>query len=105
MKKPKLSKEESQLYNELLVLNWDNAYIELSGILYHTKGMQTGISETLESLEAKGFLLTGPELVPDKGVVTTFTPITKGVAYGYPVDDFKDYNEWMQNAVVVPSAV
>ena len=105
MKKPKLTKEEAQLYNELLALNWDNAYIELSDIKHHTKGRQMGIAYLIEALEAKGFLLVGPELVPDKGVVTTFTPITKGVAYGYPVDDFKDYNEWMQNAVEVPDVV
>ena len=105
MSKPKLTKEEAQLYNELLVLNWSNAYIELPDILYHTRGRQIGIKETLEALEAKGFLLTGPEDVGEGRMVTTFTPITKSGAYGYPADDFKDYSEWMKNEVEVPDAI
>ena len=107
MSKPKLTKEEASLYNELLALNWDNAYIELSDILYHTKGRQMGIAYIIEALEAKGFLLVGLEYHVLKELrVTTFTPITKSGAYGYPAeDDFKDYNEWMQNAVEVSSAV
>ena len=114
MSKPKLTKEEVSLYNELLVLNWSNAYIKRHDVLY---GLPSFISNnytskdfkhtvtTLESLEAKGFLLTGPEDVGEGRMVTTFTPITKSGAYGYPADDFKDYSEWMQNAVEVPSAV
>ena len=105
MSKPKLTTEQAQLYNELLVLNWSNPYIEWGDILFFTKSRAATIKETLESLEAKGLLLTGPELVPDKGIVTTFTPITKSGAYGYPADDFKDYSEWMKNEVEVPDAI
>ena len=105
MKKPKLTKEEASLYNELLALNWSNAYIEWGDILLFTRNRVEIIKETLESLEAKGFLLTGPEDVGEGRMVTTFTPITKSGAYGYPADDFKDYSEWMQNAVEVSSAV
>jgi len=105
MKKPKLTTEQAQLYNELLVLNWDDPYIELADIKYHTKGRQTGIAYIIEALEAKGFLLVGPEAVGKGHMATTHTPITKSGAYGYPADDFKDYSEWMKNEVEVPDAI
>ena len=106
MSKPKLTKEQAQLYNELLVLNWNNPYIERHNVLNFTGESLNNIAITLEALEAKGFLLTGREDVGEGHMATTHTPITKSGAYGYPADDFKDFIEWIQqNEVAVPDAI
>jgi len=94
MSKTKLSPRAISLYNELLEINWAEPAITTEVIRNHTGHMS--IAATLAELIGAGKVLHGNEDVQGK-VLVTYTPKVKGVAYGYPLDYYKNYNEWINN--------
>lgn len=104
MNKQVLTMNEVSLYNTLLALNWTNAYIQAADVVAVTGQPLAQLMNTLEALASKGKVLAGPE---DIGgiLVHTFTPVLKGGhAYGFPMDFFESYKDWMLNALEVPHA-
>ena len=94
MSKSKLSPRAISLYNELLEINWAEPAMTMEVIRNHTGHLS--IAATLEELISAGKVLHGNEDVQGE-VLVTYTPKVKGIAYGYPLDYYKNYNEWMEN--------
>ena len=97
-KRTRLTTEARAIYNQLLTLNWAEPYItmddleETTGIERHT------LAPVLGELISAGKVLAGNEDVMG-GTMYTYTPIVKGQAYGYPLDFFKNYYEFMSNSL------
>jgi len=92
-----LSPKAIDLYNSLLDLNWSEPFITIDHIQSATGIGRHRLTPVLDELISSSKVLAGNEEA--LGVtLETFTPIIKGGnAYGYPLDFFKDYNEWSLN--------
>jgi hypothetical protein len=95
-----LTNNEKQLYNNLLEYAYSNPHVTLAALRSHVHKGPYNLTATLSSLEAHGLLMTGLEDTTD-GDKLTYTPLVgKGVAYGYPCDEFT-WDEWLANALVI----
>ena len=89
-----LTNNDKELYNSLLEYAYSNPHITLSDIRTNVSKTSRNLKATLDSLEAQGLLMTGLEETTD-GDKLTYTPLVgKGVAYGYPCDEFT-WDEWL----------
>jgi hypothetical protein len=89
-----LTNNEKQLYNSLLEYAYGNPHITLAALRSHVHKGPYNLTAALSSLEAHGLLMTGLEDTTD-GDKLTYTPLVgKGVAYGYPCDEFTG-EEWL----------
>jgi len=106
MSKQSITILEAELFNNLLDLTWSNPTVTYEDILncsYDATVLE--LVNALQSLSDKHLILKGVEYVNEVRM-TTLTPMLKGGnAYAYPVDFFDSYEDWMQNAVEVPSVV
>ena len=94
--KTKLSNESIELYNSLLDISWAEPYIVIDNIQAATGIGRSKLLSMLTELVCAGKVLYGNEEA--LGVVLqTYTPKIKGVAYGFPLDYFKNYDEYKQN--------
>ena len=94
--KTKLSNEAIELYNSLLDISWAEPYIIIDNIQAATGIGRSKLLPMLAELIGAGKVLHGNEEA--LGVVLeTYTPKIKGVAYGFPLDYFKNYDEFKQN--------
>ena len=83
-----LTNNDKELYNSLLEYAYSNPHVTLSDIRTNVSKTPRNLKATLESLEAHGLLMTGLEETTD-GDKITYTPLVgKGVAYGWPCDEF-----------------
>ena len=82
MKTKDLSTQATAVYNVMLDLNWSEPYITMQYLKAATGLSRSKLEPNEEALGS---------------VIETFTPMVKGSAYGYPLDYFKDYNEWCLN--------
>ena len=94
--KPKLSTQATSVYNTMLELNWAEPHITLEHIQAATGLGRSKLLPMLVELTMASKVLHGNEEALG-GVITTYTPKVKGVAYGYPLDYFKSYDEWIEN--------
>ena len=96
MSKNKLSNEAIELYNSLLDISWAEPYIVIDNIQAATGLGRSKLLPMLAELIGAGKVLHGNEEA--LGVVLeTYTPKIKGVAYGFAIDYFKNYDEYKQN--------
>ena len=96
MSKNKLSNESIELYNSLLDISWAEPYIVIDNISSATGLGRSKLLPMLAELIGAGKVLHGNEEA--LGVVLeTYTPKIKGVAYGFAIDYFKNYDEYKQN--------
>mgnify|MGYP006883121721 CR=1 FL=1 len=96
MKTKDLSTQATTVYNVMLDLNWSEPYITMQYLKAATGLGRSKLAPTLTELIGASKVLHGNEEA--LGVtLETFTPMVKGVAYGYPLDYFTSYDEWMQN--------
>jgi len=96
MSKTKLSTQATKVYDTLLELNWSEPYLTLEHIQAATGLGRSKLLPKLAELIGGGKVLHGHEDVQGE-VLVTYTPKVKGVAYGYPLDYYKNYTEWMEN--------
>ena len=94
--KPKLSTQATSVYNTMLELNWAEPHITLEHIQAATGLGRSKLLPMLAELIGEGKVLHGNEEALG-GVIVTYTPKVRGVAYGYPLDYFKSYDEWIEN--------
>tara|TARA_R110000803_G_scaffold124119_1_gene191975 strand:- start:110 stop:409 length:300 start_codon:yes stop_codon:yes gene_type:complete len=91
-----LSTQATTVYNVMLDLNWGEPYITMQYLKAATGLGRLELEPVLAELISASMVLAGNEEA--LGVtLETFTPMVKGVAYGYPLDYFTSYDEWMQN--------
>jgi len=103
MSKNKLSNETIELYNSLLDISWSEPYIVIDNIQAATGLGRSKLLPMLTELVCAGKVLYGNEEA--LGVVLeTYTPKIKGVAYGFPLDYFKNYDEYKQNKLTLEVA-
>ena len=96
MKNKDLSTQAKEVYNVMLDLNWSEPYITMQYLKAATGISRSKLEPTLAELVSASKVLAGNEEA--LGVtLATFTPMVKGNAYGYPLDYFKGYSEWMEN--------
>ena len=89
-----LTNNDKELYNSLLEYAYSNPHVTLSDIRTNVSKTPRNLKATLDSLEAQGLLMTGLEETTD-GDKITYTPLVgKGVAYGWPCDEFT-WDEWL----------
>ena len=89
-----LSTQATEVYNVMLDLNWSEPYITMQYLKAATGLSKFKLEPLLAELVSSSKVLAGNEEA--LGVtLATYTPLVKGSAYGYPLDYFKDYNEWM----------
>jgi hypothetical protein len=90
-----LTNADKQLYNSLLEYAYgNNPHITLAAIRSHVHKGPYSLKSALGSLEAHNLLMTGLEDTTD-GDKLTYTPLVgKGVAYGWPCDEF-DFETWL----------
>ena len=89
-----LTNADKELYNSLLRYAYSNPHITLAAIRSHCHKAPYNLTAALSNLEAHGLLLTGLEDTTD-GDKLTYTPLVgKGIAYGYPCDEFT-WEEWL----------
>ena len=93
MSKNKLSTKATEVYNTLLELNWSEQYLTLEHIQAATGLGRSKLAPTLAELISASKVLHGNEEALG-GVIETFTPKVKGVAYGYPLD-YYTFDEWI----------
>tara|TARA_R110000787_G_scaffold101929_5_gene207630 strand:- start:1484 stop:1780 length:297 start_codon:yes stop_codon:yes gene_type:complete len=96
MKTKDLSTQATTVYNVMLDLNWGEPYITMQYLKAATGLSRSKLEPTLAELIGASKVLHGNEEALGE-LIETFTPMVKGVAYGYPLDFFKGYNEWMKN--------
>jgi hypothetical protein len=84
---------EKALYNVLLDLNYSEPYITLGSLAKVTGTPRRILAPLLGDLVTKGKVLAGNEDVMGD-IIHTYTPIvSRGLAYGYPLD-YYTYEEW-----------
>jgi len=93
MSKNKLSTKATTVYNTLLELNWSEPYLTLEHIQAATGLGRSKLLPVLVELTMASKVLHGNEEALG-GVIETYTPKVKGVAYGYPLD-YYTFNEWI----------
>ena len=93
MSKNKLSTKATKVYNTLLELNWSEPYLTLEHIQAATGLGRSKLAPVLVELTMASKVLHGNEEALG-GVIETYTPKVKGVAYGYPLD-YYTFNEWI----------
>ena len=93
MSKNKLSTKATEVYNTLLELNWSEPYLTLEHIQAATGLGRSKLLPVLVELTMASKVLHGNEEALG-GVIETYTPKVKGVAYGYPLD-YYTFNEWI----------
>jgi len=87
------TRTEADLYNILLDLNYSEPYITIEQLEQATGQPKRQLAPVLGDLISKGKILAGNEEVLD-GYLRTYTPIvSRGQAYGYPLD-YYTYEEW-----------
>ena len=91
-----LSTQATSVYNVMLDLSWSEPFITFDHIQSATGLGRSELASTLAELVSASKVLAGNEQALGS-VIETFTPMVKGVAYGYPLDYFKGYSEWMEN--------
>ena len=91
-----LSTQATTVYSVMLDLNWSEPFITLDHIQKVTGIGRRELLQVLTELISASKVLHGNEEALGE-LIETFTPMVKGVAYGYPLDFFKGYNDWMQN--------
>ena len=96
MKTQDLSTQAKEVYNVMLELSWSEPYITFDHIQKATGLRRSRLASTLAELVSTSKVLAGNEEALGS-VIETYTPKVKGVAYGYPLDYFKGYSEWMEN--------
>tara|TARA_B110000908_G_scaffold12308_1_gene14286 strand:- start:114 stop:410 length:297 start_codon:yes stop_codon:yes gene_type:complete len=96
MKTQDLSTQATEVYNVMLELSWGEPYITFDHIQKATGLGRSRLASTLAELVSASKVLAGNEEALGS-VIETYTPKVKGVAYGYPLDYFKGYSEWMEN--------
>jgi hypothetical protein len=100
MSKNKLSNESIELYNSLLDISWSEPYIVIDNIQAATGLGRSKLLPMLAELIGAGKVLHGNEEA--LGVILeTYTPKIKGVAYGFAIDYFKNYDEYKQNKLTL----
>ena len=98
MKTKDLSTQATEVYNVMLDLSWSEPFITIDHIQKATGLGRSKLTSTLAELISASKVLAGNEEA--LGVtLATYTPMVKGSAYGYPLDYFKDYNEWMGHSL------
>ena len=95
MSKTKLSTQATTVYNTLLELNWSEPHITLEHIEPTTGLGRSKLLPVLAELIGEGKVLHGNEEALG-GVIVTYTPKVKGVAYGYPLD-YYTFDEWIEH--------
>ena len=95
MSKTKLSTQATTVYNTLLELNWSEPHITIEHIQATTGLGRSKLAPVLAELIGEGKVLHGNEEALG-GVITTYTPKIKGVAYGYPLD-YYTFDEWIEH--------
>ena len=93
MSKNKLSTQATTVYNTLLELNWSEPYLTLEHIQAATGLGRSKLLPVLVELTMASKVLHGNEEALG-GVIETYTPKVKGVAYGYPLD-YYTFDEWI----------
>ena len=93
MSKNKLSTKATTVYNTLLELNWSEPYLTLEHIQAATGLGRSKLAPVLAELVGASKVLHGNEEALG-GVIETYTPKVKGVAYGYPLD-YYTFDEWI----------
>ena len=93
MSKNKLSTKATTVYNTLLELNWSEPYLTLEHIQAATGLGRSKLLPVLVELTKASKVLHGNEEALG-GVIETYTPKVKGVAYGYPLD-YYTFDEWI----------
>jgi hypothetical protein len=93
MSKSKLSTKATEVYNTLLELNWSEPYLTLEHIQAATGLGRSKLAPVLAELIGDSKVLHGNEEALG-GVIETYTPKVKGVAYGYPLD-YYTFDEWI----------
>ena len=93
MSKNKLSTKATEVYNTLLELNWSEPYLTLEHIQAATGLGRSKLLPVLVELTMASKVLHGNEEALG-GVIETYTPKVKGVAYGYPLDYYR-FDEWI----------
>ena len=93
MSKSKLSTKATEVYNTLLELNWSEPYLTLEHIQAATGLGRSKLAPVLAELIGASKVLHGNEEALG-GVIETYTPKVKGVAYGYPLD-YYTFDEWI----------
>ena len=96
MKTKDLSTQAKEVYNVMLDLSWGEPYITFNHIQKAAGLGRSRLASTLAELVSASKVLAGNEEALGS-VIETYTPKVKGVAYGYPLDYFKGYSEWMEN--------
>ena len=94
MSKNKLSTQATTVYNTLLELNWSEPYLTLEHIQAATGLGRSKLLPVLVELTMASKVLHGNEEALG-GVIETYTPKVKGVAYGYPLD-YYTFDEWIE---------
>ena len=95
MSKTKLSNQATTVYNTLLELNLSEPHITLEHIQAATGLGRSKLLPMLVELTMASKVLHGNEEALG-GVITTYTPKIKGVAYGYPLD-YYTFDEWIEH--------
>ena len=98
MSKSNLSTQATEVYNTLLELNWGEPYLTLEHLQAATGLGRSKLLPKLAELISASKVLHGNEEALGE-LIETYTPKVKGVAYGYPLDYYKNYNEWMENKI------
>ena len=93
MSKNKLSTQATTVYNTLLELCWSEPYLTIEHIQAATGLGRSKLAPVLAELIGASKVLHGNEEALG-GVIETYTPKVKGVAYGYPLD-YYTFNEWI----------
>ena len=92
MSKSKLSTKATEIYNNLLELNWSEPYLTIEHIQAATGLGRSKLAPVLAELIGASKVLHGNEEALG-GVIETKV---KGVAYGYPLD-YYTFDEWIEN--------
>ena len=93
MSKNKLSTKATEVYNTLLELNWGEPYLTIEHIQAATGLGRSKLLPVLVELTMASKVLHGNEEALG-GVIETYTPKVKRVAYGYPLD-YYTFDEWI----------
>jgi len=95
MKNQTYTQNEKDLYNLMLDLNYSEPYITMDAIVKALGVPRHLIAPVMGSLISKGKVLAGNEDVLGD-ILHTYTPIvSRGQAYGYPLD-YYTYEEWSE---------
>ena len=95
MSKSKLSTKATEIYNNLLELNWSEPYLTIEHIQAATGLRRSKLAPVLAELISASKVLHGNEEALGE-LIETFTPKVKGVAYGYPLD-YYTFDQWIEN--------